>query len=147
MFRTLSAADSFGERRCAFKVLARSHRLPSVSEWRPISAPSEWLGLCRIADWTQMQFKFMDGKISCKEYEDWKANWPDSLQEGYDFDKEHNRQTNYKEYMEKVKRQDDLKAAQESLAEKRFKTAQKKAEGRKGKKVGPVVFDIFSKAH
>jgi len=27
-----------------------------------------------LADWTRMQFRFMDGEISLEEYEDWKAN-------------------------------------------------------------------------
>lgn len=47
--------------------------------------------------WTQMQFKLIDGEISREEYEDWKANWPDSLQEGYVFNREHHRQTSYQE--------------------------------------------------
>jgi len=78
--------------------------------------------------WTQMQFRFMDGEISWEEYEDWKANWPDSLREDYQFNPEGSKNTSYEEYMGQVQRLDDMQAAKESLAERKFRVAKNKVE-------------------
>lgn len=43
--------------------------------------------------WTQKQFDFMDGQITYEEYEDFKANWPDSLAEDYVFDRQDSKET------------------------------------------------------
>ena len=78
--------------------------------------------------WTQMQFRFMDGEISWEEYEDWKANWPDSLREDYQFNPVGSKNTSYEEYMGQVQRLDDMQAAKESLAERKFRVAKNKVE-------------------
>lgn len=78
--------------------------------------------------WTEMQFKFMDDKISWEEYEDWKANWPDSLSEDYVFDSKGCKRTSYKEYIAQVQKMDDIQAAKESLAERKFRIAKEKVE-------------------
>lgn len=78
--------------------------------------------------WAEMQFKFMDNEITWEEYEDWKANWPDSLREDYVFDSSNSSETTYEEYIEKVQKLDDDLARKESLAEKRFNKAKKKSD-------------------
>jgi len=83
--------------------------------------------------WTQMQFRFMDGEISWEEYEDWKANWPDSLREDYQFNPEGSKNTSYEEYMGQVQRLDDMQAAKESLAERKFRVAKNKVEEKEDK--------------
>lgn len=83
--------------------------------------------------WTQMQFKFMDEEISWEEYEDWKANWPDSLREDYEFNPEGSKNTSYKEYMAQVQKLDDIQATKESLAERKFRVAKNKIENEEDK--------------
>lgn len=83
--------------------------------------------------WTQMQFRFMDGEISWEEYEDWKANWPDSLREDYEFNPEGSKNTSYEEYMAQVQKLDDMQAAKESLAERKFRVAKNKVEEKEDK--------------
>ncbi len=46
----------------------------------------------------------MDEEISWEEYEDWKANWPDSLSEDYIFDKKSFKHSTYKKYIDKFKK-------------------------------------------
>lgn len=67
--------------------------------------------------WTKMQFRFMDGEITLEEYEDWKANWPDSMREDYVFKPQNKKQTSYKEYIDKVQRMDDRQAKEEKRAD------------------------------
>ena len=83
--------------------------------------------------WTQMQFKFMDEEISWEEYEDWKANWPDSLREDYEFNPEGSKNTSYKEYMYKFKSLMIYKQLSESLAERKFRVAKNKIENEEDK--------------
>ncbi len=83
--------------------------------------------------WTQMQFKFIDGEISLEEYEDWKANWPDSLSEDYEFNSVVSKNTSYDEYMAQVQNLDNMKVAKESLAERKFRVAKNKVEEKEDK--------------
>lgn len=76
--------------------------------------------------WTKKQFEFMDGEITFEEYEDWKANWPDSLSDDYKFDRQLGRETSYKEYIDKVQKLDDKQALKESLAAQRYRLDEKK---------------------
>jgi len=82
--------------------------------------------------WAKKQREFMDGEITHEEYEDWKANWPDSLEDDYVFDRQEGKETSFQEYIDKVQAFDDAQARQERLAERRYRLAEKKA--RKGKK-------------
>ncbi|MCQ9209405.1 helix-turn-helix domain-containing protein [Granulicatella seriolae] len=68
--------------------------------------------------WRQMQNRFMDEEITWEEYEDWKANWPDSMDENYKFNRQNGASTSYKKYIDRAQRQDDKQAFLESMAEK-----------------------------
>lgn len=76
--------------------------------------------------WTKKQFEFMNGEITLEEYEDWKANWPDSLSENYKFDRLDGKETSFKEYMDHVQKQVDKQASKKALAEQRYRMAEKK---------------------
>ncbi len=61
-----------------------------------------------------------------EEYEDWKANWPDSLSEDYVLDKKHSKHTTYKQYIDRVQKQDDLIPLQEAKKDEERKLKKKK---------------------
>lgn len=86
-----------------------------------------------LKSWMQMQNRFMDGEVTWEEYEDWKANWPDSLDENYKFNRQNGASTSYKEYIDRVQKEDDLSAKKESVAGRRFRLAQEKVKREKKK--------------
>lgn len=86
-----------------------------------------------LKSWMQMQNRFMDGEVTWEEYEDWKANWPDSLDENYKFNRQNGASTSYKEYIDRVQKEDDIATKKETLAERRFRVAQEKVKREKKK--------------
>jgi len=85
--------------------------------------------------WMDMQNKFMDGEVTWEEYEDWKANWPQSTSDDYQFDRQNGASTSYKEFIKLVEKEERIADIKESLAEKRFRLAQEKVK-REEKKRG-----------
>lgn len=79
-----------------------------------------------LKSWMDIQNRFMDDEITWEEYEDWKGNWPNSLDENYKFDRQNGKSTYYNEYIGRVQRKDDLAVKKEMLAERRFRIAQDK---------------------
>jgi len=77
----------------------------------------------------------MDGEVTWEEYEDWKANWPQSTSDDYQFDRQNGASTSYKEFIKLVEKEERIADIKESLAEKRFRLAQEKVK-REEKKRG-----------
>ncbi|NLX75610.1 MAG: helix-turn-helix transcriptional regulator [Synergistaceae bacterium] len=71
--------------------------------------------------WRQMQNRFMDEEITWEEYEDWKANWPDSMDENYKFNRQNGSSTSYKKYIDRAQMQDDFLAYREMIEERGHK--------------------------
>lgn len=86
-----------------------------------------------LKSWMDMQNRFMDGEVTWEEYEDWKANWPDSADENYKFNRQNGASTSYKEYIDRVQKEEDIAARKETLAERRFRLAQDKIKREKKK--------------
>lgn len=65
--------------------------------------------------WAKIQGKFMDDIISYEEYEDWKANWPASLEEDYQYVPVNDKKTSYKEYIYNLQEYDNKQFRNESF--------------------------------
>lgn len=75
-----------------------------------------------LDSWARKQFEFMDGKITLEEYEDWKANWPDSTKEDYVPNIINKKQISYDEYLAEIQARDEIQARNEiaESAKKRY---------------------------